>query len=123
MLYTEDSLASKGFVDFKEIDILERHTARSRTGGMACAGPTPMMRGGTPTVEAETNLPRMGRPRRLATERRASRTAAAPCHRQILVMRFLRTEISPYSTDKNEKIKWCIEEEYVLTKTTTHRHA
>ena len=45
---------------------------------MAYAGPTPIIRGGTPTVAAETNLPSMGRPRRLATERRASRTAAAP---------------------------------------------
>lgn len=45
---------------------------------MAYAGPTPMIRGGTPIVAAATNLPRIGRPRRLATEWRASRTAAAP---------------------------------------------
>ena len=45
---------------------------------MAYAGPTPMIRGGTPTVAAATYLPTIERPRRLATERRASRTAAAP---------------------------------------------
>ena len=45
---------------------------------MAYAGPTPMIRGGTPTVAAATYFPTIGRPRRLAIERRASRTAAAP---------------------------------------------
>ena len=101
---TEDSLASKGFVDFEEIDILERQTRSFQDSRMAYAWPTPMMRGGTPTVEAEMNLQRMERPRHLATERRTSRTV-----RYLWCVSY--EQKSPYPTDKNEKIKWCIEEE------------
>ena len=50
----------------------------SNTFGIANAGPTPIILGGTPTTAAVTNLPKIGRPRRLAMERLARSTAAAP---------------------------------------------
>lgn len=45
---------------------------------MAYAGPTPIIRGGTPTTAAVTNLPKTGSPSRFATLLRANKTAAAP---------------------------------------------
>src|SRR6266550_4000323 len=46
--------------------------------GIANAGPTPMILGGTPATTPVTYFPRIGNPRRLATDRLASSTAAAP---------------------------------------------
>ena len=45
---------------------------------MATAGPMPMMAGGTPTAAKERKMAMMGRPRRSASRRVISITAAAP---------------------------------------------
>mmetsp|Transcript_33482 Transcript_33482/g.84841 ORF Transcript_33482/g.84841 Transcript_33482/m.84841 type:complete len:274 (-) Transcript_33482:550-1371(-) len=52
--------------------------ACATAAGMAATGPTPMIAGSTPTAAKERKMPRIGRPRRMASRLVISSVAAAP---------------------------------------------
>jgi hypothetical protein len=74
----EQSLRRKRLVDLEKINVPEGKSGQVEDAGNGVGGADTHDAGGTPMVAAVTNLPRMGRLRRFATERRARTTAAAP---------------------------------------------